>query len=48
MATPAPAELMMPVSDELDMSNFEDLLGEDDRWADWEPEPDQPDPFLQF
>lgn len=43
---PAPDVLIRPVNDDLDLSNFQDLLGEDERWADFEP--DGEDPFFDF
>merc|ERR1719233_1434763 len=32
-----PACFVKPIENDLDISNFEDLLGEDDRWRDWDP-----------
>lgn len=43
---PAPDVLIRPVNDDLDLSNFQDLLGEDERWGDFEPEDE--DPFADF
>jgi len=40
---------MVPVIEhEEDMNNFTDYLGDDERWTDYHPADDTPDPFLDF
>jgi serine/threonine protein kinase len=43
-----PGILVAPVQNEEDLSNFQDLLGEDESWEDYVPEPDEDDPFTGF
>eukprot|EP00457_Paulinella_chromatophora_P001785 gb/GEZN01001787.1/.p1 GENE.gb/GEZN01001787.1/~~gb/GEZN01001787.1/.p1 ORF type:complete len:524 (+),score=111.90 gb/GEZN01001787.1/:997-2568(+) len=44
----APEILVPQLSGDLDLSLFEDNLGEDDSWQDYEPPEGEPDPFQDF
>lgn len=47
-----PASLIRPIKNDFDLTYFEDLLGEDERWRDWNPSVELPpgeiDPFENF
>lgn len=51
-AAKPPDILVRPVKDQFDLSNCTDLLGDDDRWRDWNPSSELPqgdkDPFEDF
>jgi len=42
------APIIPTIENEEDMNNFTDYLGDDERWTDYHPPDDAPDPFLEF